>query len=173
MNEQEIKQRAAELIERFGITEHLPELNPDMAYGLILMASPPYYTDSGDKDDDKRFFDLTTSKKPVTEIRITRGGVEYHFKKDRIILEIFQDAIDEMNHADRYEDHFYPLILEFRPLFNKLNFLSERKRYLFIFELLRLANYPFTKQQLSANDQTKAALIRNWIKRNKNSKKGS
>ncbi len=110
---------------------------------------------------------LITSKKPVTEIKIS-DAAEYKFKKDKVILEIFQDWIDTSNpgltkeelHAQT-EGQFQHLIEQVRPLFNKLTFLSKIKRHLLTPELLQRADYPFDRQQLQANEQAEAALISN------------
>ena len=85
-----------------------------------------------------------------------------------MIREIFQDWFDTSNqgltkkelHAT-VEEQFQHLSEQVRQLFNKLAFLSKMKRHLLTHELLQLADYPFARQQLQANEQARAALTSN------------
>lgn len=137
-----------------------------------LLTHTSFSPDKAAKKQDKLFNKLLTSTKPITKIKITRGGIEYTFT-NWAIIEMFTHKIEDSNPAgltlielsEQTEEHFQPAIEVVRGLFNNLTYLSEKKRHLLIHELFRLAKYPFTKQQLAASRQSKAALIRNWLKR--------
>lgn len=130
------------------------------------------FSDCGNKEDHFRFNELVTSKKPINEIVIVRGGVTYTFDQDRLILQMFEDTINSWSggrtkeELDREtEEMFEHFIERTRPLFNKLEYLTARSRHRLIHELLELAGYPFTSRQLQDNDHNKANRIARWLER--------
>ena len=141
----------------------------------IIIAILSYQTN--DRDSIKEHFlmnELATLDKPISEIKIYRGGIEFKFKHSAAILEMFKDWIDESRSGltktemdEEVEEGFRHFIESVRPFFNTLTHLRPRKRHLLIHELLQLAGYPFTRQQLNAGDQAKASLIAKWFERSK------
>jgi hypothetical protein len=179
--EAEVVPKLNQLMQRFDIDKHFPEMAGKW-FPLVAVYYMSFRKPGPDAKENELFDELITSIKPVTKVIVIRNGKEYKFQRDPVILEMFQDAIDgyaprvkkdPKQLAEERDEHFPPFIEEARPLFNRLTFLSERKRFIFIHNLFELANFPFTRQQLNADDQTKAALIRQWMKRNNKTKKRS
>lgn len=137
--------------------------------------------------------------KQVSEITIIKGGTEYTFSRNEYVygIDSFVDVIEqhielsnEYRRSKGVSDNGKIMtlskeyLMEIRgvenhtdwtkQLFNHTQIIkilpTERQRFLLVWELYRRASYPFTKQQIQASDQNKAALIRNWFKRNKNQK---
>lgn len=172
-----------ELIIRYGIEENLPEVFDWLVAlrFLIEYLRDDIRRDDSDMEDFFKVHEVALSPHKITEIQIIKGGIPYTFKNDEVLLEqvnkLFIDlgapktpkSLAEIK-LEAQEFLFYHDVETLRPLFNKLTFLSERKRYLLIHEMYQLADYPFDKQQLNANDQAKASLIKNWFKRSEQSK---
>lgn len=167
-----MKDEIQNLVHAYDINDGEGYTAAELLQVIITLLSPPYFfTDKKGKGDQLLFNELSTSTKPINEIRIYQGGVEYKFK-DRAILAMFQDWITDSarglskEEQDQQTEELYQHLIEtVRPLFNKLQHLRPRKRHLLIYELLQLAGYPFTRQQLSASEQTKASLIGKWLER--------
>jgi hypothetical protein len=140
----------------------------------------------------KQIQSLVESPGEITEIKITKSGVDYHFSRNEEYFQMhalfekiddyFKGVIDHQKKRGitLYEDYFQALTNEehhtdMAKLFIshasiKTLLPSERQRHLLMWELYRRAGYPFDKQQLESSDQNKASFIRNWFKRNKNQK---
>jgi len=154
-----------EILSRYGILKLFKVGDP-----LLRVVGTKHVTKGGDSMDlreQRKLLELLSSDKAINEIQIICGAKTYKFKRDRTIIGFFAERLEELSTGyddKQLEKDFQHVIQGALPLYERLNGIPSRKRYLLIYDLLQLAGYPFHRQQ---SEQSKAALIRNMLTRNK------
>lgn len=122
---------------------------------------------------------LMNNKGLISQVIFVKGGSHYEFRGDHWLVLSLEDAIfskwqewqrkgytpdsensrwiEEVGKAHSYTKELYK---EIRPLFK-----SDRRAYLAIWEMYRLAGYSFDNRQLKDDPQNKASLVKTWVKR--------
>lgn len=149
-----------DLVEKYKLHEYFPETPREQLEGIY---DGIHHTLQDDEWGESELWNemLSLDKKPISEIRVTRGGKEFRFK-NTLRLKFIAEQFAHWG-ADEYQSTAIEDLKRWYYNNPRYTQMSERQRCLLIHDLLINAGFPFTRQQLQANDQTKASLIRNWM----------